>query len=64
MGTDGPEHEHARGTRDGWQCNGSGTDARSHGTGGNKVGEGWTKEMNIMKMSAPPPPPPPPLFLL
>ena len=40
------------------QCNGSSTDAGRQGTGGNKAGEGWRKEMNRMNMR-----PPPPLFI-
>ena len=44
-----------RGTGDQRQCNGSGTDAGSQGTGGNKAGEGWRKEMNRMNMRPPPP---------
>ena len=46
--------EHVRGTGDRRQCNGSGTDAGSQGTGGNKAGVGWRKEMNIMNMRPPP----------
>ena len=54
-GTAGTEYEHARGSRNWRQWSGSGMDAGSQGTGGNKAGEGWRKEMN-QKENEPPPP--------